>query len=81
MVHWWDNTTTRLHVEFYPHAITCLPVRKANYRLLDGGFPQKFEYARVAFAVDAFVGAADRVEFALSGVNAEEPTGIVDIEQ
>ena len=80
-VQWWDNTTTSMHVRFYPHAITCLPVHNADYEWWSKGMPQYFEHAHVAFAVDAFVGEAERVGDYLVGVDTNEPAGIVEIEQ
>ena len=88
LVHWWDNTTRNLYVEFYPHAVSCLPINNPTYFFRKIGEYGAFEYnstvGPIAVQWDPYVGGPERIEYRLHQVwfvDTENPTGIVEIEQ
>ena len=88
LVHWWDNTTRNLYVEFYPHAVTCLPVRNPEYTFREIGKYEAFEYKSTVGPIlvqwDPYVGGPEGIEYRLHQVwfvDTENPTGIVEIER
>lgn len=73
LVHWWNNEIDMYWLEFFPHPVTCLPVRDAGPSM---SF-YTFEHEHAWFKTAGHADAQNNVEHYLQGV--EEPAGVVEV--
>ena len=84
LVHWWDNATRRLYLEFLPHPVSCHPVNNPTYRFREVGKYGAFEYESPVGPIlvqwDPFIDTETPVAYRLGSVDVDNPTGIVERE-